>query len=237
MMDLVCAMRKIIMALTIIALTKMLLIAQPVIAQSKYENRINLFNEFIREIIVFHKISEQGTKEISEAKNANEQFATAISNGERYKIECAKNINLIDKLDIDEQFNFVKEYLMQWNYSKAIVMMDFAAISERLLMPPKNYNPTEDTILAPKLTARSQKLDEDFMKISTAMLLMLVDETPDANGNMSNLIINKKQKDRIIYDINLYFQNYENKQNNNYFIESGLLVKNIFEKKGYNFAK
>ena len=198
---------------------------------------LGLFNEFIREIIVFHKIGEQGTREISEAKNANEQFATAIRNGERYKIECATNINLVKKLNIDEQFIFAKEYLIQWNYSKTIVMMDFAAISERLLLPPKNYNPADDTILAPKLTARSQQLDKDFMQISTAMLFMLVDEKPDANGNMSNLIITKKQKDKIIYDINLYFQKYENEQNTSYFIESALLIKDVFEKKGYNYAK
>ena len=54
---------------------------------------------------------------------------------------------------------------------------------------------------------------------------------------MSNLIITKSQKDKIIADINLYFQKYENIKNNNYFIESGLLVKDVFEKKGYNFAK
>jgi len=230
-------MRKIIFTVFIAAICQVLFLTEPVFAQSQNENRIKLFNEFIREIIVFHKISEQGTKDLSEAKSANEQFATAIRNGERYKIECATNINVIDKLKIDENFNFVKDYLIKWNYSKAVVMMDFAAISERLLAPPPNYNPADDTILAPKLTARSQQLDKDFMQISTAMLLMLVDEKPDASGKMSNLIITSSQKDKIIADINLYFQKYENIKNNNYFIESGLLVKDVFEKKGYNFAK
>jgi hypothetical protein len=214
-------MHKKIMICLVTALIQITLFTIPVLAQSQNENRVKLFNEFIREIIVLHQISEQSTIDLREARNTTEQYTAVISSGERY----------------NENFNFAKEYLIKWNYSKAVVMMDFAGISERLLAPPPNYNPADDTILAPKLTARSQQLDKDFMQISTAMLLMLVDEKPDTSGKMSNLIITKSQKDKIIADINLYFQKYENIKNNNYFIESGLLVKDVFEKKGYNFAK
>ena len=174
-------MHKKIMICLVTALIQITLFTIPVLAQSQNENRVKLFNEFSREIIVLHQISEQSSIDLREAINTTEQYTAVISSGERYKIECAKNINLIDKLKIDENFNFAKEYLIKWNYSKAVVMMDFAGISERLLAPPPNYNPADDTILAPKLTARSQQLDKDFMQISTAMLLMLVDEKPDAS--------------------------------------------------------
>jgi len=169
--------------------------------------RVELVNEFIRELYVLYDLQQTARKELAEDSSSTGQLVTGVRVGTRTIFEMNTSVAKLDQISLTGRWDDFRSTLKNMDEQRISLVREMNEGAKRLLKGPEpGVNYGELVGRAPELTASVEQLDKMMFEMSQAMFLGLVDdERVSSDGQLHHLIVTKKKRDEMIKAIELDF--------------------------------
>ena len=107
--------------------------AEPSPVNAQKTARIELVQEFVRELEVIYRLQQTGTKELAEDSSASGQLMTVIRNGSRTFFEMNESINRLNMISVDGRWAKFRDTLKRLHQHRMAVMKEMSEGAKALL--------------------------------------------------------------------------------------------------------
>lgn len=205
-------------------------------AAAQQAPQLDFVSEYARELAANEGYRALGEKELAESTNGStEHFQTMIRASTRTVLELSTQVRMMQGMHLSGQ-------LEQLPGMVASVYQEKIRVHQRLIQIASHFaaGPQPDidygglVAEAPTLTAKLEYIDRTLFEATPAIFGALIDETPDANGHMSRLIVTKAQKDELIKKLERGFgEKLDQEKPPNYIVGSAAILRYYLREKGY----
>lgn len=190
--------------------------------------RIALVREFVREMEVLYRLQETAKKEFAEDGSTAGKLTTSIRVGTRTLFEMQESVGRLSMIKLDNRWGEFRDLLQSFHKERIAAVQEVNQMSKAMLSGPvAGVNYGAMTARAPELTAQIEQIDKTMFKMSQALFLALVDEGRlSSDGNLHHLIINKKDRDGMVYAIDTAFgRSLEDEKNASSIVNAAWAIK------------
>ena len=187
--------------------------------------------EYIRELGAIERIRAQAATEMG-SKSSN-QLADCVRSSTRFQLELNSQIHMLGRFSLAAPFNDLPSYIIQLYSDKLAIFEKFGSVCSTMLAGPKpNIDYGAMAADAPKLNAQLEFIDRTLLDATVFIFSALIDPKPDAQNNMSRLIITKAETDNLVQSIERDFgKNPPEPQN--FTVSAASILKTYLTEKGY----
>jgi hypothetical protein len=196
-------------------------------ATSTKAGRLQLANEFIRELYVLYELQQTAKKEFAEDNSATGRLATAVRVGTRTIFEMNTSIHQLDQIGTSGKWDDFRSMLRKFDEDRISLTGEMTEGAKKLLRGPEpGVNYGELNARAPELTASVEELDKLIFQMSQALFLGLIDDDRvGSDGQLHYLILTKKQRNEMIKTIDLDFGSSLNDKNATHIVNAAWAMR------------
>jgi hypothetical protein len=187
----------------------------------------------LRTLTAIHniQISSLAELEADKAAEANPMFG-AIRSFTKYKLELAAGIASLKDKHFDKPYETIIPHILTCYKEEYAVYGGMLDISKTFASPVPKKGVDYDALAArmPELRAKLEYLDETLFQGSKLLSLALIDtKKVDSKGNVSHLVITKRQREQLIERIDGTFREDMKKDQKNWTTLSAEIIKVVLD--------
>jgi|SRR5215469_4330119 len=200
--------------------------------------RIELAQEFVRELEVLYRLQETAKKEFAEDSSGSGKLTTGIRVGTRTLFEMNDSINRLNMISVDARWVEFRDALKKLHQERIVLVHEMNQMSKTLLAGPEpDVNYGKLTARAPEITAQVEQIDKIIFTVAKAMFFALVDEDRiGADGKLHHLILTKKDKTNMVQLIDATFGPTLEDKNASRIVSSAWVIKYGLTRPNYKAA-
>jgi hypothetical protein len=212
--------------------------SEPVAGNAQKAARIELAQEFVRELEVIHRLQETAKKEFAEDSSASGKTMTNVRAGTRMLFEMKDSIERLSMINVDAKWAEFRDALKKLHQERIVLVHEMNQMSKPLVAGAEpNVNYGKLTARAPEITAQVEQIDKIIFTVSKAMFYALVDDDrAGADGKLHHLILTKKERASMVQLIDKIFGPALEDKNANHIVSSAWVIKYGLTRPNYKAA-
>jgi hypothetical protein len=212
--------------------------SEPVAGNAQKAARIELAQEFVRELEVIYRLQETAKKEFAKDSSVSGKTMTSVRVGTRMLFEMKDSIDRLSMINVDPRWAEFRDALKKLHQERIVLVHAMNQMSKTLLAgaePDVNFGKL--TARAPEITAQVEQIDKIIFTISKAMFFALVDEDHvGGDGKLHHLILTKKERANMVQLIDKIFGPTLQDKNANHIVSSAWIIKYGLTRPNYKAA-
>jgi hypothetical protein len=163
---------------------------------NQVDPRLAFFREYVREVIELHRLREQAVRELAESPSADQQLATMVRVGTRYKMQTSVNIAMLEDIKLGEPCKAFADGLRDVNELRRSKHVELVGAAQALMIGPKpGVDYAKISARVPEISAELEQVDRTTFTIAPAAFICLVNTTKvNARGKVDRLIIDGNER-------------------------------------------
>jgi hypothetical protein len=200
--------------------------------------RIELIQEFVRELEVLYRLHETARKEVVERSGA-EKLTAGIRNGTRLILRMLESIDRLDRINVDGEWAEFRDLLKLAYQQRIELAQEVNQMSKTFLSAPEpgvNYGKLDAR--GAVITVQLEEIDKGIFSVAQGLSISLIDDARvGADGRLYHLILTKKDRTSMVKQIDKIFgATLEDKKANNYIVSSARVLKLVLTRPNYRSA-
>jgi hypothetical protein len=186
-------------------------------------SHLQFVTEYIRELGKMERLRSQAYDELNDG---SDKMAGCVRNATRFQLELQSQIFMLRTIRLNPPFDELAPSLATFNEQKFGLYKRMGEGCASLMAGPKpgvDYGAIAAD--SPKINAQLEYIDNAMFEASPMIFATLIDPVPDANNQMSKLIITSGERKKLIADIDSLFGAKLDQKNQNYVVSAASVLK------------